>query len=72
MIRNVVKALFLPADVPYKDMGDVVKIARAEATKILGGRKVRVLNILSCSYPKGYVAVVQNLGGKGEREKDTE
>ena len=67
-----VKALFLPAERPYTDMGEVVKIARAEACKILKTRKVKVLNIISCSYPIGYVAVVvsvdhrvvQNPGGK--------
>lgn len=69
----IVKALFLPADKPYNDMGDVVQIARAEACKILKTSKVKVLNILSCSYPIGYVAVVsdgevvQNSGGKEKK-----
>ena len=64
-----VKALFLPAERPYNDFGDVVKIARAEATKILGTGKVKVLSIISCSYPVGYVAVVQSLGGKGKSKE---
>lgn len=63
-----VKALFLPADKPYQDMGDVIAIARAEATKILHSNKVKVLNIISCSYPYGYVAVVQNSGGKSKEQ----
>lgn len=52
------KALFLSAEKPYSDMGDVVQIARAEACKVLRTDKVKVLNILSCSYPLGYVVVV--------------
>ena len=65
-----VKALFLSAEKPYADMGDVVQIARAEACKILRTDKVKVLNILACSFPLGYVVVVsadgvvQGLGGK--------
>ena len=61
----VTKALFLSGEWPYDDMGELVEIARAEATKILGTDKIKVLNILSCSYPIGYVVVVQNPGGKG-------
>jgi len=53
-----VKALFLAAEKPYGDMGDVVQIARAEACKILRVDKVKVLNILSCPYPLGFVVVV--------------
>ena len=61
---SLIKALFFKAERPYADMGDLVQIARAEATKILRTDKVKVLNILYCPYPKGYVAVVQNSGGK--------
>jgi len=64
-----VKALFLPANKPYEDMGEVVQIARAEGCKVLCCRKVKVLNILSCSYPTGYVVVVQNSSGKGESQQ---
>jgi len=39
-----------------KDFGDIVKITRAEACKILGVNKIKVLNIIYCPYPKGYVA----------------
>jgi hypothetical protein len=53
-----VKALFLSAEKPYDDMGDVVQIARAEACKILRVDKVKVLNILPCPYPLGFVVVV--------------
>lgn len=64
------KALFLAFDKkPFTDMGELLQIARAEATKILGTNKVKVLNILYCPYPKGYVVVVQNSGRKG-RKKD--
>lgn len=58
------KALFLPAERPYNDYGDLVQIARAEATKILREEKVKILNIIWCNYPIGYVVVVQNSGGK--------
>jgi hypothetical protein len=64
------KAIFISAEENYKDFGDVVQVARAEACKILKTSKVQVLNILSCSYPLGYVAVVsdylvvQTPGGK--------
>lgn len=58
-----VKALFMSGVKPYSDMGDLVQIARAEATKILHSQKVKVLNILPCSYPVGFVAVVQASGG---------
>ena len=61
-----IKALFISAEKkPYNDFGDIVQIARAEACKILGVKKVKVLNILPCNYPLGYVAVVQSPGGKG-------
>ena len=69
------KALFLSAEKPYDDMGDIVQIARAEACKILRTDKVKVLNILSCSYPLGFVAVVsdgmvvQSSGGKHEKKR---
>ena len=59
-----IKALWLPNEKPYSDMGDLVQIARAEACKIFGCREVKVLNILCCPYPNGYVVVVQNSGGK--------
>lgn len=69
----MIKALFIPAERPYNDFGDLVQIARAEACKILGTNKVKVLNILPCNYPLGYVAVVQNPGGKGRTvEKNRE
>ena len=69
-----VKALFLSAETPYEDMGDVVQVARAEACKILRMDKVKVLNILPCSYPLGFVVVVsadvvvQSSGGKKEKK----
>ena len=70
-----VKALFLSAEKPYEDMGDVVQIARAEACKILRTDKVKVLNILACAYPLGYVVVVMADGvvqspSGVERKKD--
>jgi len=64
------KALFIKAE--NKDFGDIVKIARAEACKILGVNKIKVLNIIYCPYPKGYVAVVQNSGCKGKNRKRRE
>jgi len=69
-MNNKVKALFIKADKPYKDFGDILQVARAEACKILGVDKVDVLNILSCSYPKGYVAVVQTRGGNAKRKSE--
>jgi hypothetical protein len=63
-MENVTKALWLNGEKPYSDMGDLVQIARAEACKILHCSKVKVLNILPCNYPLGYVAVVQVSGGK--------
>jgi hypothetical protein len=47
-------------------MGDVLQVARAEASKILRCDKVKVINILPCNDPVGYVAVVQASGGKSE------
>jgi hypothetical protein len=61
---NPVKALFISKTRPYSDMGDVLQIARAEATKILRCDKVKVINILPCNDPVGYVAVVQASGDK--------
>jgi len=62
------KALFFKAEKPYNDFGDLLQIARAEACKVLGAKKVKILNVLYCPYPKGWVVVVQNLGGKGKKE----
>ncbi len=59
-----VKALFLKADRPYNDMEEILRIAHVEASKILGVEKVKVLNLLFCNYPVGYVAVVQVSGGR--------
>jgi hypothetical protein len=61
---NPVKALFMSNVKPYSDMGELLQTARAEATKILHCNKVKVLNILPCNYPVGYIAVVQTSGGK--------
>ena len=64
-----VKALFLSANKPYKDFEQIVKIARAEGGKIFCveheqvNAKVKVLNILPCNYPLGYVVVVECLDG---------
>jgi hypothetical protein len=63
---NPVKALFISKSRPYSDMGDVLQVARAEASKILRCDKVKVINILPCNDPVGYVAVVQASGGKSE------
>jgi hypothetical protein len=62
--KTPIKALFITAETPYKDFGDIIQIARAEACRILGCSKIKILNILPCNYPKGYVAVVQKPGGK--------
>lgn len=68
----MVKALFLGFDkTPFGDMGQLLQIARSEATKILHTDKVKVLNILYCPYPKGYVVVVQNPGRKGKIKDKT-
>ena len=65
-----VKALFFQFDnKPFQDVETLIQMAKAEAKKIFGGGKVKVLNILSCSYPKGYVVVVQNPGRReGKKE----
>jgi hypothetical protein len=60
---NPVKSLFLSAERPYSDMGDLVQIARAEGSKILRCDKVKVLEIIACRNLAGYVAVVQASGG---------
>ena len=66
MIEVVTKALWLNGAIPYDDMGTLVQIARAEACKILRCEKVKVLNIIPCNYPIGYVLVVQSSGGKSK------
>ena len=61
----VVKALFFGFDrMPFKDVEQLIQIAKSEGAKVLGSGKIKVLNILSCSYPNGYVVVVQTLGRK--------
>ena len=62
----VTKALFFAFDkMPFKDVEQLIKLAKAESNKVLGHQKIKVLNILSCSYPNGYVVVVENLGREG-------
>ena len=66
-----VKALYFGFDkAPFKDMEQLIQIAKSEGAKVLGTKKLKVLNILSCSYPKGYIAlVVQNPGRRKEQKE---
>jgi len=71
----VFKALFLSFDHDkFTGVDKLLAVARAEASKILGVdmEKVKVLNILYCPYPTGYVVVVKNSGRRMGKEKLSE
>jgi len=62
------KALFLAFDEStFHDMAQVLQIAKAEARKIVGSNRVKMLNVIYCPYPKGYVVVVQNPGREARK-----
>lgn len=65
------KALFLSFDHDsFTGVDKLLAVARAEAAKVLGVdmEKVKVLNILYCPFPKGYVVVVKNPGRRMGRK----
>lgn len=68
------KALFFSFDkMPFKDIEQLIKLTKAESNKIIGKKKIKILNILSCSYPKGYVVVVEvpgRVGGRVEKQSE--
>jgi len=67
--KTPIKALFITAETPYKDFGDIIQIARAEACRILGCSKIKILNILPCNYPKGYVVERQPTTTKRNKQR---
>jgi len=74
-MNNKVKALFIRADKPYKDFGDILQIGRAEGCKVLGVNKVRVLNVIMSHSPPGYIVLVSpkdmvvQMGGGNQRKR---
>ena len=65
------KALFLSFDHDsFTGVDKLMALARAEAAKILGTdmHQVKILNILYCPFPKGYVVVVKNSGRRMGRK----